>query len=384
MRIFFSVIIFCLLASPAFCQPAKPKEYSLSVSLNNAPFGSLALLDYSTGRNVIIRGIPAGKYRWEFKIPDSIVENSENMMLIVPDKDTSANAYHQVKFIREDTKTSLVNIGIQGRKNYIEANYMTQNLFREENVASFLGLVDSLVLGNLISNDFSLSVKKDSSDITIRSADPFYSWFYSDSQKKITYNDYLSSYITLAKTYPDSRYLIGSLARNLNQYKTRADVDSIYRNFSKKLKSSVWGKRIALFLSDEIQSMTLLNLQSGKSEKLIRDQKKYNLLIFSASWCIPCIEEIPVLKKLYGLVSQKVEFTSVSLDREKDIKAFEKILLGNKVPWRSLYAHKSLARVRDFFGITSIPYTLLFYPDGRVEAMDVRNTEMQKKLLSLK
>ena len=386
MRKLIFITILCFFSHSLYSQSSSNKQYKLSVTLHNAPFSSLALLDYRDSHNVIIEGNSIGQFKWEFTISDSLVANSENMMLIVPNKDTVANAYHQISFIRDfkDKKTSLVNIGIQDETNYIEATYQRQTLFENQNVADFLGVTDSVIHGNLISNDFNLSLKNDSADIKIRSINPFYSWFYGDNvEQRASYSDYLSSYIELAKTYPDSRYLITNLARNLNKYKSHQDVNNIYQNFSKKNRDSKWGKKIELFLSDKLENISFMNLVSKRTETVLQDSSAYNLLIFSASWCIPCIEEIPLLKKLHHTLKKDIRFTFISMDNEKGAKAFQDILIKNDIPWRTLYAYKDIDRVSAFFSIKSIPHTLLIYPDGHMEVMDVRKEEIQKKLSSL-
>lgn len=381
MNKIFLICLFWCITLNSFAQTNYKKDYTLRVNLQNATLKSLAILEYSEPLSVIIRGKNITPFNWEFKIPDSLAENSEYMMLIVPDKDTVRNAYHQIRFFSEEKKQPIVNIGLQDEVNYIKAIYKGQVSYENENIASFLGLKDTVILGNIISDDYNLILKKDSSDITIRSIDPFYSWFFSN---KISYSEYLNSYIELAKSYPDSRYLMSYLARNLAQYKNKDDVKSVYKNLSKKHVNTKWGKRIALFLSDEMQNLSFVNLKSKGEESIINDPSKYNLLIFSASWCGPCIEEIPLLKKLHQTLSKNIIFTYVSMDYEKDINAFEKVLIANEIPWRTLYAFKDLNRVSDFFSVKSIPHTILLKPDGSNEVMDLRKEENQKKLLMIK
>lgn len=381
MNKIFLICVFWFTTFHSFAQANSKQDYILHVHLQNAPLKSLAILEYGESRSVIIKGKNITQFNWEFKIPDSIVENSDYMMLIVPDKDSVKNAYHQIRFFREEKKQPIVNIGIQDEVNYIKASYKGQEIYENENISSFLGLKDTVILGNVIVDNYNLILKNDSSDIVVRSIDPFYSWFFND---KISYSDYLNSYIELAKSYPDSRYLMSYLARNLSQYKNKDDVKSIYNNLSKKYKNTKWGKRIGLFLSDEMQNLSLINLKSKKVESIIKDPTKYNLLIFSASWCLPCIEEIPLLKKLHQTLSKSIIFTYVSMDYEKDTNAFEKVLIENEIPWRTLYAYKDLNRVSDFFSIKRIPHSVLLKPDGDIEVIDVRKEENQKKLLAIK
>jgi len=73
MRSLFLVfILICLSRGYGYAQNSSNKVYKLSVNLHNAPFSSLAILDYRDSHNLIIRGKGIGKFKWEFSIPDSI------------------------------------------------------------------------------------------------------------------------------------------------------------------------------------------------------------------------------------------------------------------------------------------------------------------------
>lgn len=379
-------IAFCLASLSIYPQTHFTKQSRLLVNLRNAPFNSLALLDHRGHQDVIVMGKHIEKFKWEFIIPDSVTANSENMMtLLVPKKDTVANAYRQVRFIREfkNKKIVIANIGIQDDSTYIEGDYIGKTLFDNENVGYFVGKTDSIINGNFICDDFNLSVKDDSSDMTVRSIDPHYAWF-DGGNNKLSYEDNLLFYIKLAEKYPNSRYLMISLSGNMSRFKTRQDVRKIYEKFSEKQKNTKWSSRIESFLSDNFYNISLINLNSKKIEPLVQDSSKYNLVVFIASWCGPCKEEIPLLKELYKTLKTRFNFTYVSMDYEKRVKAFQDILIKNDIPWRTLYAYKDLQRVGDLFSIKSIPLSLLFYPDGHMEVMDVRNKENQKKLYNLK
>lgn len=383
-RIIFA-ISFCLVSLNAYSQVQTSKQSKLIVQLRNAPFSSLDLLDYREGKDVIIKGNQIAQFKWEFIIPDSIMVNTKNMLtLFVPQKDTVANAYRQVRFISEfkTKKIVIANIGIPDDISYIEGEYVGNTLFKKENVASNMGIRDSIIIGDLICDDFKVSMKNDSSDITVRTIDPYYTWF-DGGNNQLSYEDNLQFYIKLAEKYPDSRYLMSYLSQNLSRLKTRQDVRKIYEKFSKKQKNTKWSARIEHFLSDNFYNISLINLNSKNLEPLVQDSSKYNLIVFIASWCGPCKEEIPLLKELYKNLKTRFNFTYVSMDYEKRIKAFQDLLVKNDIPWRTLYAYKDLQKVGDLFSVKSIPRSVLFYPDGHMEVMDVRDKENQKKLYNL-
>lgn len=379
-------ILFCMISLHTYSQVHTSKQSKLIVQLKNAPFNSLDILDYREVNNVIIKGNHIDQYKWEFIIADSIMVKTKNMLILfVPQKDIVANGYRQVRFISEfkNKKTIIANIGIPDDTYYVEGEYVGNTLFEKENVARNMGIKDSVVIGNLICDDFKVSMKNDSSDITVRTIDPYYAWF-DGGNNQLSYEDNLQYYIKLAEQYPDSQYLISYLSQNLVRFKTRQDVKKIYEKFSDRQKNTKWSARIERYLSDKFYNISLINLNSKRIEPFVQDSSKYNLVVFLASWCGPCKEEIPLLKELYKNLKGRFNFTYVSLDYEKKVKAFQDVLVKYDVPWRTLYAYKDLERVHDLFSIKSIPRSFLFYPDGHMELMDVRDKEDQKKLYLLK
>ena len=119
-------------------------------------------------------------------------------------------------------------------------------------------------------------------------------------------------------------------------------------------------------------------------EKVVQDSSTHNLVIFSASWCIPCIEEIPLLKEIYADLSQSLVMTYISLDDEKDIASFQQILTNYDIPWRTLYAHTDLQNVKDYYTVDAIPHLILVAPDMSYEFLDVRLDNDRQRLYSIR
>src|SRR5690606_6018731 len=123
----------------------------------------------------------------------------------------------------------------------------------------------------------------------------------------------LSSYVDLSKKYPDSRYLISNLSTMLNNFKSKKDVESIYKSLSNKYKNTHWAERIELFLDNtKFQNTSLPTLNKESNEDIIQDTTRFNLIVFTASWCAPCIEEIPILKKIYKDLGKDLVLTYIS------------------------------------------------------------------------
>lgn len=122
---------------------------------------------------------------------------------------------------------------------------------------------------------------------------------------------------------------------------------------------------------------------SANLEPIVKDSSKYNLVVFSASWCGPCHKQIPVLKEIYNDLHEYVDIVYVSIDEPETLEAWKALMRKEKIPWRSLLAVNDVKEVQDKYGAKAIPLTLLVMPDGHKRRIDVRNEEDKEKLYRL-
>ena len=381
------VLSFCVCFSyKIHAQTLDPKSYKLFVNLENAPFDSLYLHDYTLGRDILIAGKKTKEFTWEITIPDTIVWDSENMELLASPYDSKSNSLESIRFVtkREGKKVIVVNVGVEDKNNYIDGSYLDTVQFSNEQIIIKIGNKHSKVAGNLICTDFNLVIKDPNSDIAIRAQDPFFSWFMNSNNEAVSYNSHLASYIDLSKKYPDSRFLMINLAGDLTRYKSKDDVKKIYENFSEKHKNTIWAKNIERFLYDQkFQNTSLPTVRSNTYENIVQDSSKYNLVIFSASWCEPCIKEIPLLKKIYKDLGKNLILTFVSIDNAQGVTSFQKLIREKKIPWHSLFAYQDVKKIREKYFIEGIPHNILIYPNQDTEIIDVRKNEDRVKLYSV-
>ena len=93
---------------------------------------------------------------------------------------------------------------------------------------------------------------------------------------------------------------------------------------------------------------------------------RVTLLDFWASWCVPCQQEIPFLKDLYGRYhEQGFDIVSISLDKSKP--AWLKALERNDMPWPQISDLKAWdGPVTQDYGIQAIPFVVLLDKQGNI------------------
>ena len=196
------------------------------------------------------------------------------------------------------------------------------------------------------------------------------------------YDTEMDKYIDLVEKYPYSHSLIEML-NNLRLgsiLHSKTDVKKVFDCFSQNQKDSYFGKRIRQYLDKDnnyFKNSTLKAWNTGKPEVIVSDTTKYNLVIFSASWCVPCIKEIPLLKKIYNDLSNKLDMTYVSTDDSKTIEAWRQLMRKENITWRSVVTANDIDNnnIKEKYYVHGVPYCLFIHPGGFMEPIDVRKTE---------
>ena len=109
----------------------------------------------------------------------------------------------------------------------------------------------------------------------------------------------------------------------------------------------------------------------------------YIYIDFWASWCGPCIAEMPLLKEIYKKYKIKgFEIIGISLDTDKKswINALNKI----KVLWVQLCNFEGLqSKLAEDYYIKEIPYGILLDKEGIIIETNIRGSALDKKLYDL-
>lgn len=156
----------------------------------------------------------------------------------------------------------------------------------------------------------------------------------------------------------------------INTLSTAADLEGFYDKYmnisqNKSYQNAITEKYLNLIKLNKGQSIPTLELTDIKGKNINFDNFKDYILYIDiwASWCKPCIEEIPNLIQLQEkFKNEKVKFITIARKSEKDKIA--KLIDIHNLKTINIYDPKNEKRIEDMFQITSIPRYLLINKNG--------------------
>ncbi|GDY23674.1 hypothetical protein LBMAG56_50210 [Verrucomicrobiota bacterium] len=115
----------------------------------------------------------------------------------------------------------------------------------------------------------------------------------------------------------------------------------------------------------------------GKPLSIAGYKGKVLLVDFWATWCGPCIRELPNVKTTYEKYQGKgFDILGISLDSDKD--KLTGFLAKNEMPWKQFFDGQGWKnKLAQQYGINSIPATYLLDASGKVIAKNLRGPELE-------
>lgn len=122
--------------------------------------------------------------------------------------------------------------------------------------------------------------------------------------------------------------------------------------------------------------------KDGKHVKLSSyvGKGKYVLIDFWATWCRPCMQDMPYLVDVYGKYKNK-GFEIVGVSADQDLVAWHNVIEQGNLQW--LHFNDPSGELGTAYNIIAIPSSFLVDPAGKIIAVNLRGSALQEKLYEI-
>ena len=172
---------------------------------------------------------------------------------------------------------------------------------------------------------------------------------------------------------PTFQSYLQSMPQNLQQLKLWKELDEITKVINPG--SSLIGKKAPEFINLKDSSGRIVQLEQFKGKIVFID--------FWASWCAPCMAQVPQLKKAYQQVQGKnVEFVAISLD--ESLHNWKQAIRKSQLSWinlTDLKGNNSLTAIE--YKALLIPHNLLIDKNGIVVKENIPVESLEKTIEEL-
>lgn len=125
--------------------------------------------------------------------------------------------------------------------------------------------------------------------------------------------------------------------------------------------------------------LSQLDLENAKAEKVNLNNGKPIIINFWATWCVPCVEELPEFDELNVKYGNKVDFVMIS---DEEITKIEKFKIKKGYKLKMLRSTKTF----DKYGLMLRPATYFYNSEGKLKnkiSGEIAKKDLEKEILKL-
>jgi thiol-disulfide isomerase/thioredoxin len=157
-------------------------------------------------------------------------------------------------------------------------------------------------------------------------------------------------------------------------------IETVKQNFADRFQEVVTDTSMTNYIANIIDRLEKLSPgmpapdfsypdTDGNLVSLSEFRGRYVYLDVWATWCVPCIREIPKLKELEEEFGDKIVFISLSIDTEKE-KWYKHVRENELTGIQILSQGGGKAEIMNVYMIQAIPRFIMVDPDGKIIDVD--------------
>jgi peroxiredoxin len=205
--------------------------------------------------------------------------------------------------------------------------------------------------------------------------------------------DYLQLFNDLAVNLSDGRSRAAAYFLLASHYLRESDREKVTEHYRKvvELDADEFFTNLARRYLHELETLGVgrpapdftATTIDGETITLSDQRGKFVILDFWATWCGPCLPEIPILKEIRaGYPEEKLEIISVSLDR--DLETLKQFLEENSIDWPQIIQPKgSQDELAVLYNVRGIPQKFVIDTDGTIVARGWRGERLKEEIANL-
>ena len=191
---------------------------------------------------------------------------------------------------------------------------------------------------------------------------------------------------TIAKTVTDDKEKKAGLLLATTMFADPRDKETLEATL-KKIVEEFPGTKAARTAENRLRALNLAEGQppldlsqfkdiDGKPIKMEDYKGKVLLIDFWATWCGPCMHELPNVLEAYKKYHDKgFEILGISFDTDRE--KFEKVIKEKGMTWRHYFDGKGWGNeIGALYNVRAIPHTILVGRDGKIAAINIRGERL--------
>jgi thiol-disulfide isomerase/thioredoxin len=151
------------------------------------------------------------------------------------------------------------------------------------------------------------------------------------------------------------------------------DVMQVFEAFPQRFRQSPQGGEVLRTIQGKFQREGSVALDyttvdiHGTPLKLADYKGKHVLMVFWATWCGPCVEEIPTIKSLHDTYKDSEKLVIISIAKDDILDKVKDYITTKNMNWLHVVNDNRLIRE---YGVWGVPRTILIDPLGKIAIIE--------------